>query len=79
MIYCFIKINQNIAIEGLSASCLSSPWTCFLYFLISAKSNDITKIFVKSFLVQKIAQSSIYDNIMSHEHFEIKNKDLRPL
>ena len=48
-------------------------------FLKSAKSNDITNIFVKSILVQKIAYSSIYDIIMSPEHFEIKNKDLRPL
>ena len=48
-------------------------------FLTSAKSNDITKHFVKSFLVQKIVFTSIYDIIMSPEHFEIKNKDLRPL
>ena len=43
--------------------------------LMSAKSNDITK----SILVQKIAYSSIYDIIMSPEHFEIKSKDMRPL
>ena len=45
----------------------------------SAKSNDNTNIFVKSFLVQKIAYNSIYDIIMSPQHFEIKNNDLRPL
>ena len=32
-----------------------------------------------SILVQKIIHTSIHDNIMSPEHFEIKNKDLRPL
>ena len=46
---------------------------------ISAKSNDISNIFVKSILVQKIALISIYDISTSPEHFEIKNKDLRPL
>ena len=46
---------------------------------ISAKSNDITKNFVKSILVQKIALTTIYDISMPLEHFEIKNKDLRPL
>ena len=51
----------------------------FSIFLISAKSNDISNIFEKSILVQKIALTSIYDNSMPHEHFEIKNKDLRPL
>ena len=51
----------------------------FSIFLISAKSNDITNIFVKAIFVQKIASTSIYDIIMSPEHFEIKNKDLRPL
>ena len=51
----------------------------FSLFLTSAKSNDITNIFVKSILVQKIAYTSIYDNSMSPEQFEIKNKDLRPL
>ena len=30
--------------------------------LMSAKSNDITNIFVKSILIQKIAQFSIYDD-----------------
>ena len=47
--------------------------------LTSAKSNDITHILVKSILVQKIANTSIYDFIMSPEHFEINNKYLRPL
>ena len=47
--------------------------------LISAKSNDITNIFVKSILVQKIAPTSIYDIIISPGHFEIKKKYLRPL
>ena len=46
---------------------------------ISAKSNDITKNFVKSILVLKIALTTIYDISMPLEHFEIKNKDLRPL
>ena len=39
----------------------------------------ITNIFVKSIFVQKIAFTSIYDTIMSPEHFEIKNKALCPL
>ena len=51
----------------------------FPIFFISAKSNDITDIFVMSILVQKIAYTSIYDIFMSPEHFEIKNKDLCPL
>ena len=51
----------------------------FSLFVTSAKSNDITNIFVKSILVQKITYISIYDIIMSPEHFEIKNKDLGPL
>ena len=42
--------------------------------LTSAKSYDITNIFLKSILVQKIAYSSIYDIITSPEHFEIKTK-----
>ena len=46
----------------------------FSIFLISAKSNDITNIFVKSILVLKIAPTFIYDIIMSPEHFEIKKK-----
>ena len=49
----------------------------FTTFVISAKPNDITNIFVKSILVQKIVYE--YDIRMSAEHFEIKNKDLRPL
>ena len=48
-------------------------------FLTSAKSNDITNIFVKLILVQNIALTSIYDISMSPEDFEIKNKELRPL
>ena len=55
------------------------PMDMFLIFLISAKSYDITNMFVKFILVQKIARTSIYNIIMSPEHFEIKNKDLRPL
>ena len=47
-------------------------------FLTSAKSNDITNIFVKSILVQKIACTSLYDITMSPEHFEIKNKICAP-
>ena len=43
------------------------------------ESYDITNIFLKSILVQKIAYSSIYDIIMSPEHFEIKYKDWRLL
>ena len=41
----------------------------FDIFLISVKSSDITNIFVKSVLVQKIASTFIYDIIMSPEHF----------
>ena len=41
----------------------------FDFFLISAKSNDNTNMFVKFILVQKIAYTSIYDIIMSPEHF----------
>ena len=51
----------------------------FDIFLISAKSNDFTKKFVKSNLVQKFAYTSIYDSIMSPEQFEIKNKELPSL
>ena len=50
----------------------------FSLFLTFAKSNDITNIFVKSTLVQKIGFSSIYDITMSPEHFETQNKDLCP-
>ena len=39
----------------------------FSLFLTSVKSNDITNIFVKSILVQKIANTSIYDISMSLE------------
>ena len=49
----------------------------FSIFFVSAKSNDITNIFVKSVLVQKIAYTSLYDIIMSPEHLEIKNEELR--
>ena len=51
----------------------------FLIFLISAKSNDITKKFVKSILVQKIAYTSMYDSTVSPKQIEIKNKELRSL
>ena len=44
----------------------------FSIILISAKSNEITNIFVKSILVQKIVQTFIYDTVMSPEHFELK-------
>ena len=50
-----------------------------LLFLTSAKSNDITNIYAKSILVQKIAQTSIHDIFMSPQHFEIKNKNLLSL
>ena len=43
-------------------------------FLTSTKSYDITNIFLKSILVQKIVYSSIYNIIMSPEHFEIKKQ-----
>ena len=51
----------------------------FSIFMIFAKSNDITDIFVKSILVQEIVSTFIYDIIMSPHHFEIKKKYLRPL
>ena len=41
----------------------------FSIFLISAKSNDITNIFLKSIIVQKITSTSIYGISMSPEHF----------
>ena len=47
--------------------------------LTSTKYYDITNVFVTFILVQKIALSPICDIIMPPEHFEIKNKDLRPL
>ena len=43
----------------------------FSIFLISAKSNDITNIYLNSILVQKIASTFIYDIIMSPEHFSL--------
>ena len=46
-------------------------------FLISTKSNGITNMFVKSIIAQKIALTSIYDIIISPEHFEIQNKESR--
>ena len=55
------------------------PLDMFSLFFMSAKSNGITKFFVKSILVKKFSQTSIYDIIMSSEHFGIKNKDWRPL
>ena len=55
------------------------PMDMFFIFLISLKSNDITNMFVKSTLLPKIAYTSIYDIIMSPEHFEIQKKELRPL
>ena len=48
-------------------------------YVISAKSNVTTNIFVKSIVVQKMAYTFIYDINMSPEHFEIKIKDLCPL
>ena len=51
----------------------------FLIFLISAKSNDIANISLKSILVQKIAFTFIYDIIMSPKHFEIKNNIVESL
>ena len=27
-----LEINQSITVEGLNASCMSSPWTSFRYF-----------------------------------------------
>ena len=59
--------------------CMSFPRTCFSLFRRPQKSNDITTIFVKSILVQKIVKTSIYDSIMSPEHLEINNKNLRLL
>ena len=55
------------------------PWTCFSLSVASAKSNDITNIFVKSILVQECPETSPYDIIMVSEHFEIKNKELRDI
>ena len=47
----------------------------FLLFLTYAKSNDITNIFVKSIIEQKIA----YNVNMSPEHFEIKEQRVASL
>ena len=55
-----------------------SPGHMFVV-LMSAKSNDITNMYLKSIIAQKIVFSSIYDITMSPEHFEIKSKDMRPL
>ena len=46
----------------------------FSICFISAKSNDIKNIFLKSIFVQKIASTFIYDINMSPEHFEIKKE-----
>ena len=41
---------------------------------------DMSKvIFVKSIIVQKYLYTLAYDIIKSPEHFEIKNKELRPI
>ena len=48
-------------------------------FLTSAKSNDIKKYFCQVKSCTEIAFTPIYDITMTTEHFEIKNKDLRPL
>ena len=48
-------------------------------FLTFAKSDDITNIFVKSILVQKIALTSIYDIIMSPEPFLNKEQRFAPI
>ena len=55
------------------------PLDMLKLFLTSAKSIDITNIFVKSILVQTIAFTSIFDITVPLEHFEIRNKDLCPL
>ena len=55
------------------------PLDTFSLFFTSAKSNDIRNILIKSVFVQKMAYTYIYDISMSPEHFEIKNKNLRPL
>ena len=55
---------------------MSSPWKCFHIFDFREilKFNDITNIFVKFILVQTNAYTSLYDIIMSPEHFEIKKE-----
>ena len=60
-------------------SCMSFSWTCLRLFLASAKSNDITNIFVKSILLQKFAFTFAYGINKSPEHFVIKNKEARPI
>ena len=50
----------------------------FSIHLISAKSNDITQIFLKSILYINLCRAPLYEDFMSAEHFEIKNEDLRP-
>ena len=59
--------------------CVCHPHGHVSIFLISTESNDITNIFCKICSCTKNAFTSIYDISMSPEHFEIKNKDLRPL
>ena len=49
----------------------------FSLFLTSAKSNDIINTVLSC--SENCVDFLIYDVIMSPEHFEIKNKDLRPL
>ena len=46
--------------------------------LTSEKSNDISTIFVKSILLQKIVYTSICDITMSSEYSKIRNKGVRP-
>ena len=57
-----------MAVERLNSYCMSFPWTCFSLSLASTESYDITKVFVKTNLVQKIALTSTYDIIMSLGH-----------
>ena len=49
------EINQNIAVEGLNCGHVCHSLGHVFIVLMSVKSNDITNIFVKSILVQKIA------------------------
>ena len=51
----------------------------FDIFLFPRNLMTLLTVFLKSILVQKILSTSIYDIILSPGHFEIKNKDLRPL
>ena len=41
------EMNQNMAVEGLNASCMSFPWTCISLVLASAESNDNTNFYCK--------------------------------